>query len=182
MTFKDRDFLKLLDFTPEEIEYLIDFAASLKAKKKAGIPHKICDGKNVALIFEKTSTRTRCSFEVEARDLGMGTTYLDPSGSQIGNIDLSLHRQETSVDIVMLINVTTKQNTINLMFQTLEKSTDARSLNSKKGKGILNTNLFILFAKSSSKIPTLRRKSPNTIIRKIGPVAFRQNIKFSISN
>ena len=97
-------------------------------------------------------------------------------------IDLSLHRHETSVDIVMLINVTTKQNTINLMFQTLEKSTDARSLNSKKGKGILNTNLFILFAKSSSKIPTLRRKSPNTIIRKIGPVAFRQNIKFSISN
>lgn len=84
MTFKDRDFLKLLDFTPEEIEYLIDFAASLKAKKKAGIPHKICDGKNVALIFEKTSTRTRCSFEVAARDLGMGTTYLDPSGSQIG--------------------------------------------------------------------------------------------------
>ena len=81
MTFKDRDFLKLLDFTPEEIEYLI---ASLKAKKKAGIPHKICDGKNVALIFEKTSTRTRCSFEVAARDLGMGTTYLDPSGSQIG--------------------------------------------------------------------------------------------------
>ena len=69
MTFKDRDFLKLLDFTPEEIEYLIDFAASLKAKKKAGIPHKICDGKNVALIFEKTSTRTRCSFEVAARDL-----------------------------------------------------------------------------------------------------------------
>jgi hypothetical protein len=97
-------------------------------------------------------------------------------------IDLSLHKQETSVDIVMLISVTTKQNTINLMFQTLEKSTAARSLNSKKGKGILNTNLFILFAKSSSKIPTLRRKSPNTIIRKIGPVAFRQNIKFSISN
>ena len=84
MTFKDRDFLKLLDFTPKEIEYLIDFASSLKAKKKAGIPHKICDGKNVALIFEKTSTRTRCSFEVAARDLGMGTTYLDPSGSQIG--------------------------------------------------------------------------------------------------
>lgn len=84
MTFKNRDFLKLLDFTPEEIEYLIDFAADLKAKKKAGIPHKLCDGKNVALIFEKTSTRTRCSFEVAARDLGMGTTYLDPSGSQIG--------------------------------------------------------------------------------------------------
>lgn len=84
MAFKNRDFLKLLDFTPEEIEYLIDFAAKLKAKKKSGIPHKLCDGKNVALIFEKTSTRTRCSFEVAARDLGMGTTYLDPSGSQIG--------------------------------------------------------------------------------------------------
>lgn len=84
MTFKGKDFLKLLDFTPTEIEYLIDLAASLKAKKKAGIPHKLCDGKNVALIFEKTSTRTRCSFEVAARDLGMGTTYLDPSGSQIG--------------------------------------------------------------------------------------------------
>lgn len=84
MTFKGKDFLKLLDFTPAEIEYLIDLAASLKTKKKAGIPHKLCDGKNVALIFEKTSTRTRCSFEVAARDLGMGTTYLDPSGSQIG--------------------------------------------------------------------------------------------------
>lgn len=84
MTFKGKDFLKLLDFTPAEIEYLIDLAASLKAKKKAGVPHKLCDGKNVALIFEKTSTRTRCSFEVAARDLGMGTTYLDPSGSQIG--------------------------------------------------------------------------------------------------
>lgn len=84
MKLKNRDFLKLLDFTPTEIEYLIDLAADLKAKKKAGIPHKLCDGKNVALIFEKTSTRTRCSFEVAARDLGMGTTYLDPSGSQIG--------------------------------------------------------------------------------------------------
>ncbi len=84
MELKNRDFLKLLDFTPAEIEYLIDLAADLKAKKKAGIPHKLCDGKNVALIFEKTSTRTRCSFEVAARDLGMGTTYLDPSGSQIG--------------------------------------------------------------------------------------------------
>lgn len=84
MELKNRDFLKLLDFTPAEIEYLIDLAADLKAKKKAGIPHKLCDGKNVALIFEKKSTRTRCSFEVAARDLGMGTTYLDPSGSQIG--------------------------------------------------------------------------------------------------
>ena len=84
MNLKNRDFLKLLDYTPEEISYLIDLAADFKAKKKAGISHKICDGKNIALIFEKTSTRTRCSFEVAARDLGMGTTYLDPTGSQIG--------------------------------------------------------------------------------------------------
>ena len=88
MTFKDRDFLKLLDFTPEEIEYLIDFAASLKAKKKAGIPHKICDGKNVALIFEKTSTRTRCSFEVAARDLGMRVVCFDRKGrSEISDVE-----------------------------------------------------------------------------------------------
>ena len=81
---KGRDFLKLLDFTGEEIEKLIDLAAILKAKKKAGKKHDYLKGKNVALIFEKTSTRTRCSFEVAARDLGMGVTYLDPSGSQIG--------------------------------------------------------------------------------------------------
>ena len=81
---KGRDFLKLLDFTPEEILQLIDLAAELKAQKKAGIPHKLCAGKNIALIFEKTSTRTRCSFEVAAYDLGMGVTYLDPTGSQIG--------------------------------------------------------------------------------------------------
>ena len=84
MDFKGRNFLKLLDFTPEEITYLLDLAADLKAKKKAGIPHRMCEGKNVALIFEKTSTRTRCSFEVAAADLGMHSTYLDPSGSQIG--------------------------------------------------------------------------------------------------
>ena len=84
MNLKGRDFLKLLDYTPEEIAYLIDFAAKLKAKKKAGEAHKLCEGKNIALIFEKTSTRTRCSFEVAARDLGMGSTYLDPTGSQIG--------------------------------------------------------------------------------------------------
>ena len=84
MNLKGRNFLKLLDFTPEEIEYLLDLAADLKAKKKAGIPHRLCEGKNVALIFEKTSTRTRCSFEVAAADLGMHSTYLDPSGSQIG--------------------------------------------------------------------------------------------------
>lgn len=81
---KGRNFLTLLDFTPAEIESLLDLAAELKAKKKAGIPHDTLRGKNVALIFEKTSTRTRCSFEVAAHDLGMGTTYLDPTGSQIG--------------------------------------------------------------------------------------------------
>ena len=84
MYLKGKSFLKLLDFTPEEIMYLIDLATELKAKKKAGIPHRICEGKNIALIFEKTSTRTRCSFEVAAYDLGMGVTYLDPTGSQIG--------------------------------------------------------------------------------------------------
>lgn len=84
MNLIGRDFLKLLDFTPEEILGLIDLAAELKAKKKAGISHRLCEGKTVALIFEKTSTRTRCSFEVAAYDLGMHTTYLDPSGSQIG--------------------------------------------------------------------------------------------------
>lgn len=81
---KNRDFLKLLDYTPEEIDYLLNLSAELKEKKKKGIPHKLCEGKNIALIFEKTSTRTRSSFEVAAHDLGMGTTYLDPSGSQIG--------------------------------------------------------------------------------------------------
>ena len=81
---KGRNFLTLLDFTPAEIGSLLDLAAELKAKKKAGIPHDTLHGKNVALIFEKTSTRTRCSFEVAAHDLGMGTTYLDPTGSQIG--------------------------------------------------------------------------------------------------
>ena len=81
---KGRDFLKLLDFTPAEILHLIDLAAKLKAQKKAGISHKLCEGKNIALIFEKTSTRTRCSFEVAAYDLGMRVTYLDPTGSQIG--------------------------------------------------------------------------------------------------
>ena len=81
---KNRHFLKLLDFTPAEMEYLLDLAADLKAKKKAGIPHRLCEGKNIALIFEKTSTRTRCAFEVAATDLGMHPTYLDPSGSQLG--------------------------------------------------------------------------------------------------
>ena len=84
MDLRGKSFLKLLDFTPEEIGYLIDVAAQLKAEKKAGIPHNYHAGKNIALIFEKTSTRTRCSFEVAAYDLGMGVTYLDPTGSQIG--------------------------------------------------------------------------------------------------
>ncbi len=84
MNLKGRDFLKLLDFTPEEIGGLIDLASELKEKKKKGIPHRECCGKNIALIFEKTSTRTRCSFEVAAYDLGMHATYLDPKASQIG--------------------------------------------------------------------------------------------------
>ena len=84
MNLKNRHFLKLLDYTPAEMEYLLDLAADLKEKKKKGIPHRLCEGKNIALIFEKTSTRTRCSFEVAAYDLGMGVTYLDPTGSQIG--------------------------------------------------------------------------------------------------
>ena len=84
MNLKGRDFLKLLDFTPEEIGGLIDLASELKAKKKNGVPHAELCGKNIALIFEKTSTRTRCSFEVAAYDLGMHATYLDPKASQIG--------------------------------------------------------------------------------------------------
>ena len=84
INLKGRDFLKLLDYTSEEMEYLIDLAAKLKAEKKQGIPHKLHAGKNIALIFEKTSTRTRCAFEVAAYDLGMGVTYLDSQGSQIG--------------------------------------------------------------------------------------------------
>ena len=84
MDLKGRNFLTLKDFTAEEIIYLVDLAAELKEKKKKGIQVDTLRGKNVALIFEKTSTRTRCAFEVAAHDLGMGTTYLDPSGSQIG--------------------------------------------------------------------------------------------------
>ena len=78
------NFLKLLDFSTEDIDYLLDLSAKLKAEKKAGIPHKMHEGKNVALLFEKTSTRTRCAFEVAAADLGMNAVYLDPSGSQMG--------------------------------------------------------------------------------------------------
>ena len=84
VNLKGRHFLKIIDFTPEEITYLLDLAARLKAQKKQGIYDPCLKGKNIALIFEKTSTRTRCSFEVAAYDMGMGVTYLDPSGSQIG--------------------------------------------------------------------------------------------------
>ena len=84
MTLKGRNFLKLMDYTPDEIRYLVDLSAELKSQKKQGIRHDTLTGKNIALIFEKTSTRTRCSFEVAAHDLGMHVTYLDPSGSQIG--------------------------------------------------------------------------------------------------
>ena len=83
-TIKGRSFLTLLDYTPEEIEKLIDLAAQLKAQKKAGLPHRLCEGKHIALVFEKTSTRTRCAFEVAAADLGMHSTYLDPKSSQMG--------------------------------------------------------------------------------------------------
>ena len=79
-----RDFLKLLDYTPDEIRRLLDISTELKLKKKNGVLHKVLEGKNIALIFEKTSTRTRCAFEVAAHDLGMGTTYLEPATSQIG--------------------------------------------------------------------------------------------------
>ena len=84
MNLKGRNFLTLKDYTPEEILYLLDLAAELKRKKKEGILTDHYRGKNIALIFEKTSTRTRCSFEVAAHDLGMGTTYLEPASSQIG--------------------------------------------------------------------------------------------------
>ncbi len=84
MNLKGKSFLKLLDFTPEEINGLIDLAAKLKQKKKKGAKHRLCEGKSIALVFEKTSTRTRCAFEVAAADLGMHPVYLDPQGSQIG--------------------------------------------------------------------------------------------------
>ena len=84
MFLKGKSFLKLLDFTPEEITRLLDLSAELKQQKKAGVPHRLCEGKNIALVFEKTSTRTRCAFEVAAADLGMHPVYLDPTGSQIG--------------------------------------------------------------------------------------------------
>ena len=84
MDLKNKNFLKLLDFTTDEIEGLLDLSADLKAQKKSGVPHRLCEGKSIALVFEKTSTRTRCAFEVAAADLGMHPVYLDPKSSQMG--------------------------------------------------------------------------------------------------
>ena len=105
MNLKGRNFLTLKDFTPEEITYMIDLAAELKAKKKAGELHEYYKGKNIALIFEKTSTRTRCAFEVAAHDLGMGSTYLDPTGSQIGKQEFSEEcTRESSTEVLTRIS------------------------------------------------------------------------------
>ncbi len=83
--FRGKSFLKLIDFTSEDMRYLLDLSKQFKSMKRAGIPHRYLEGKNIAIIFEKTSTRTRCSFEVAGYDLGMGVTYLDPTGSQMGH-------------------------------------------------------------------------------------------------
>lgn len=83
--FRGKNYLKLIDFTSEDMRYLLDLAKEFKALKRAGVPHKYLEGKNIVLLFEKTSTRTRCSFEVAGYDLGMGVTYLDPQGSQMGH-------------------------------------------------------------------------------------------------
>ena len=106
MNLKGRNFLTLKDFTPEEILYMVDLAAELKDKKKKGIlTTDMHAGKNIALIFEKTSTRTRCSFEVAAHDLGMGTTYLDPSGSQIGKKESMPIQQESLEGCLTVLNI-----------------------------------------------------------------------------
>ena len=84
VNLRGKSYLKLLDFTPAEIRYLLDLSKDFKSMKRAGVQHKYLDGKNIVLLFEKTSTRTRCSFEVAGRDLGMGVTYLDPGSSQMG--------------------------------------------------------------------------------------------------
>ena len=84
MSLYKKSFLKLLDFTPQEIEKMLELASVLKAYKKKGVSHKLCEGKSIALVFEKTSTRTRCAFEVACNDLGMHPVYLDPKSSQMG--------------------------------------------------------------------------------------------------
>ena len=100
MDLKGRNFLTLKDFTKEEIEYLIDLSAKLKEKKKKGEAVDVLRGKNIALIFEKNSTRTRCSFEVAASDLGMGSTFLDPKSSQIGKKEsINKYSQSSGKDL-----------------------------------------------------------------------------------
>ena len=84
VNIRGRSFLKLLDYTPAEIRYLLDLSKNFKDMKRAGVPHRWLEGKNIVLLFEKTSTRTRCSFEVAGMDLGMGVTYLEPGSSQMG--------------------------------------------------------------------------------------------------
>ena len=84
LNLSGKHFLTLLDFSPEEIRYLLDLSRDFKNMKRAGVPHRYLEGKNIVLLFEKTSTRTRCAFEVGAMDLGMGVTYLDPGSSQMG--------------------------------------------------------------------------------------------------
>ena len=106
MNLKGRNFLTLKDFTPEEIQYLLDLSADLKDKKKKGIPVDIHKGKNVALIFEKTSTRTRCAFEVAAHDLGMGTTYLDPTDYRHDQQKTSDHKRNHSSSLFLFISST----------------------------------------------------------------------------
>ena len=113
VNLKGRNFLTLLDYTPEEIDYLLTLAADLKAKKKAGIPHRLHEGKNIALIFEKTSTRTRCSFEVAAADLGMHPVYLDPKASQIGKKESI---EDTAKDKIRLLPA------LNIPMEQLEKA------------------------------------------------------------
>ncbi|MDK2808231.1 MAG: ornithine carbamoyltransferase, partial [Clostridiales bacterium] len=84
VNLRGKSLLKLLDFSTEEIRYLLDLSKNFKDLKRSGTPHKYLEGKNIVLLFEKTSTRTRCAFEVAGLDLGMGVTYLDPAGSQMG--------------------------------------------------------------------------------------------------
>ena len=96
VNLRGRSFLKLLDYTPQEIRYLLDLSKDFKHMKRAGIPHKFLEGKNMVLLFEKTSTRTRCSFEVAGYDLGMGVTYLDPGSSQMGKKRINRRHSKSS--------------------------------------------------------------------------------------
>lgn len=120
MNIKGQSFLKLLDFTPEQIMEFLALAAKLKAKKKAGISHRLCEGKQAALIFEKTSTRTRCSFEVAAHDLGMTVTYLDPSGSQIGKRNLLQILRACSAACTMALNTGVTGSRLSKIWQSTQ--------------------------------------------------------------